>query len=200
MSTVYDISSARTRASAHSKPNASTAAAAHFNSHARTRGFTLAELLIVVAIIAVLVAISIPIFTAQLEKSREAVDLANLRSAYAAGRYQLMEENEAEAKTENSLETYVYDPSSGKLLTFLEANKEKDSNRFLCGKGTSTVGSKDHRHTITYNGGEIDSITNKQVLRGGNSGILYDPSDDVKNHAVIVTLYPPNKTVIAYFQ
>ena len=34
-------------------------------------GFTLAELLIVVAIIAVLVAISIPIFTSQLEKARE---------------------------------------------------------------------------------------------------------------------------------
>ena len=47
------------------------------------KGFTLAELLIVVAIIAVLVAISIPIFTSQLEKSREAVDMANLRSAYA---------------------------------------------------------------------------------------------------------------------
>ena len=46
-------------------------------------GFTLAELLIVVAIIAVLVAISIPIFTSQLEKSREAVDLANMRAAYA---------------------------------------------------------------------------------------------------------------------
>ena len=47
------------------------------------KGFTLAELLIVVAIIAVLVAISIPIFSAQLEKSREATDLANLRAKYA---------------------------------------------------------------------------------------------------------------------
>ena len=47
------------------------------------KGFTLAELLIVVAIIAVLVAISIPIFTSQLEKSREATDQANLRAAYA---------------------------------------------------------------------------------------------------------------------
>ena len=47
------------------------------------KGFTLAELLIVVAIIAVLVAISIPIFSAQLEKSRDAVTVANLRSAYA---------------------------------------------------------------------------------------------------------------------
>jgi type IV pilus assembly protein PilA len=47
------------------------------------KGFTLAELLIVVAIIAVLVAIAIPVFTAQLEKSREATDAANIRSAYA---------------------------------------------------------------------------------------------------------------------
>ena len=47
------------------------------------KGFTLAELLIVVAIIAVLVAIAIPVFTAQLEKAREATDLANVRSAYA---------------------------------------------------------------------------------------------------------------------
>ncbi|MBR2547700.1 MAG: prepilin-type N-terminal cleavage/methylation domain-containing protein [Eubacterium sp.] len=47
------------------------------------KGFTLAELLIVVAIIAVLVVIAIPIFTKQLERSREATDLANVRSAYA---------------------------------------------------------------------------------------------------------------------
>ena len=47
------------------------------------KGFTLAELLIVVAIIAVLVAIAIPVFTSQLEKSREATDLANIRAAYA---------------------------------------------------------------------------------------------------------------------
>lgn len=49
-------------------------------------GFTMAELLVVVAIIAVLVAIAIPVFTTQLEKSREATDLANTRSAYAAFR------------------------------------------------------------------------------------------------------------------
>ena len=36
-----------------------------------------------VAIIAVLVAISIPIFTNQLEKAREATDMANIRAAYA---------------------------------------------------------------------------------------------------------------------
>lgn len=47
------------------------------------KGFTLAELLVVVAIIGVLVAVSIPIFTSQLEKARDAVSIANIRSAYA---------------------------------------------------------------------------------------------------------------------
>lgn len=47
------------------------------------KGFTLMELLIVLAIVGVLVAIAIPVFAKQIEKSREAVDLANVRSAYA---------------------------------------------------------------------------------------------------------------------
>ena len=49
----------------------------------KRNGFTLAELLIVVAIIGVLVAVSIPVFSQQLEKSREATDLANVRAKYA---------------------------------------------------------------------------------------------------------------------
>lgn len=49
----------------------------------QNNGFTLAELLIVVAIIGVLVAISIPIFARQKLKAQEAVDKANLRAAYA---------------------------------------------------------------------------------------------------------------------
>ncbi len=48
------------------------------------KGFTLAELLIVVAIIGILVAISIPIFTSQLRKARLATNQANARAAYAA--------------------------------------------------------------------------------------------------------------------
>ena len=63
------------------------------------KGFTLAELLIVVAIIAVLVAIAIPVFTSQLEKAREATDAANLRAAYA--------EIMAEAVTKDTDVTYT---------------------------------------------------------------------------------------------
>lgn len=63
--------------------------------HRNRNGFTLAELLIVVAVIGVLVAISIPIFSSQMEKSREAVDLANVRAAYA----QVMSDAVTENKT-----------------------------------------------------------------------------------------------------
>ena len=70
----------------------------------------------------VLVAISIPVFTAQLEKAREAVDVSNLRAAYAVG--------QAEALTSSpSAEVKKwYDPSNG---TFKDA-------KVVCGKGTST--------------------------------------------------------------
>ncbi len=57
------------------------------------KGFTLAELLIVVAIIAVLVAIAIPVFTSQLEKAREATDEANIRSIYAQLSADVLTEN-----------------------------------------------------------------------------------------------------------
>ena len=47
------------------------------------KGFTLMEMLIVVAIIAVLVAIAIPVLSNNLHKAKVAADWANLRSYYA---------------------------------------------------------------------------------------------------------------------
>ena len=67
------------------------------------KGFTLAELLIVVAIIAVLVAVSIPIFNGQLEKARRAVDMQNARiiksaltNAYNEGRMDIPKQAEGQ--------------------------------------------------------------------------------------------------------
>lgn len=57
------------------------------------KGFTLMEMLIVVAIIAVLVAIAIPVFNGALTKSKEAADVANVRALYAEWQVSILTEN-----------------------------------------------------------------------------------------------------------
>lgn len=74
------------------------------------KGFTLAELLVVVAIIGVLVGVSIPIFTSQLTKSRQATNMANLRSAKAAAIGDYM------ANSHRGEYTYVYDVEQGTIV------------------------------------------------------------------------------------
>ena len=70
----------------------------------REEGFTLMEMLIVVAIIAVLIAIAIPIFTSQLEKARDATTIANLRSAYAEASAQYLTETRASGGNEITID------------------------------------------------------------------------------------------------
>lgn len=62
------------------------------------------ELLIVIAVIAVLVAVAVPTFTAQTEKAREATDLANIRNAYAEVMNKVLTEGETEYSIEVPLE------------------------------------------------------------------------------------------------
>ena len=57
------------------------------------KGFTLMEMLIVVAIIAVLIAIAIPTFTASLNKAKVATDEANIRAGYASAMAELIAGN-----------------------------------------------------------------------------------------------------------
>ena len=110
------------------------------------RGFTLAELLVVVAIIAILVAVSIPIFTSKLEQSREATDVANMRAAKAAATIELFN-----ADTPITAETtYYYDADAGKLITSAPANGY--------GKGTTKDGEttyKDYYANAAYTGSYI---------------------------------------------
>lgn len=77
-------------------------------------GFTLAELLIVVAIVAVLVAIAVPVFTGSMQKAEDAVDTANKRSAQseALTEYQLAKDDEKAGK----LTQYFYYSDDGKEM------------------------------------------------------------------------------------
>lgn len=66
------------------------------------KGFTLMEMLIVVAIIAVLVAIAIPTFSGALTKSKEAADVANIRALYAEWQIKLLNGDAEEVPADES--------------------------------------------------------------------------------------------------
>lgn len=95
--------------------------------------FRLTEPLIFLVIIGVLVAVSIPIFTSQLEKAREATDVANLRAAKAvAATAYLSDENGLGSTQAEDTVTLEYNAAKGTL----GAAGTGDA----CGKGTTTAG------------------------------------------------------------
>ena len=96
----------------------------------RREGFTMAEMLIVVAIIAVLVAIAIPVFTSQLHKSEVATDQANARSYYA--------ELQAAALTEADYAAGTQDADWDKPLTASSTIKMQNGESITLKTGTVT--------------------------------------------------------------
>lgn len=81
------------------------------NKKLNKKGFTLAELLVVVAILAVLVAVSIPIFTGRLNAAKESTDAANLRAAKAAAVNAYMAAKDTDGAT------YAYIAKDGVVTT-----------------------------------------------------------------------------------
>ena len=78
------------------------------------KGFTLMEMLIAVAIIAVLVAIAIPVFNGALTKSKEAADVANVRATYAEWQTAMLTEN---TKAPADKDAFLKGPAGTDTLT-----------------------------------------------------------------------------------
>lgn len=101
----------------------------------RSGGFTLIEMLIVVAIIAILVIISIPMVNSSLDKAKKATDDANERAAKGAAMVEYMLSDSTTGAV------YHYDADSGKAIKDGEAGADSIA---AYGKGTGTPARNGH--------------------------------------------------------
>lgn len=123
------------------------------------KGFTLAELLIVVAIIGVLVAVSIPIFTSQLAKARLATNQANARSAHAAVVAGLLD-------AEKSVGSATYDTTTGTIGAISDTT-------------TSSGAISTDPSTWTTSSGNFGTTVNKKwTVYVTSSGVAYSYSEN----------------------
>lgn len=118
---------------------------------ANKKGFTIMEMLIVVAIIAVLAAILIPTFNGALTKSKEAADVANIRAGYAQLQVAMLTDNAAVPEEADFLKDYVgadlnYGGTDGAADKF-EYNKT-DETATITYKPTKINDGKEYKWTV----------------------------------------------------
>ena len=134
------------------------------NKKLTKKGFTLAELLIVVAILAILVAVSIPIFTSKLHDAKDSTDMANERAAKAAAVVAYMSATDLEAAGETVV--YWYDSENGLAIKSADGTKPatittsgyNQCSKTGCTKGAGqTANTKYVKVTIAENGTKVTS-------------------------------------------
>lgn len=142
----------------------------------KKNGFTMAELLIVVAIIAVLVAVAIPIFNKQLEKSREAYDIATMRQAASA-----------------AIDIYnsgVYNKASAQAagMGWWGADGASNANAFGAYDPKTSTFKDDKSKVKSYGKGTTEDAGTTFVM--GNDRGAYGSECDYRNACVMVSIYP----------
>lgn len=130
-----------------------------------SKGFTLMEMLIVVAIIAVLVAVMIPVMNNSLEKSRDTATVANLRTAYAEAQVAYLTEDATNKDVKIN-----YDTTDTGVITSIEVSGVKAMGKNTGFSGVETnlpfdassltdMQSKAGTYTVTFAYGANGSIT-----------------------------------------
>ena len=130
-----------------------------------SKGFTLMEMLIVVAIIAVKVAIAIPTFTTSLNKARVAADAANIRSGYASVMADI-------------LTNHLEDKGNGTTPTKVVYNLKKDGTVVAGTEGTYAGDFKTQGKATDTN--KKQDIAGQMLNWGSGKGVqyIYTPSAD----------------------
>lgn len=125
------------------------------------KGFTLMEMLIVVAIIAILVIIAIPTFNSALAKARAATDVANIRSGYAAAQVEAMTEGlkDKDGKDVTTV-TYILQQDG----SVKKSDVTNDAKPYAC------VGASANAASGTTIGGRVEVDIEKTTSENGKIG------------------------------
>ncbi|MBQ6843010.1 MAG: prepilin-type N-terminal cleavage/methylation domain-containing protein [Agathobacter sp.] len=105
------------------------------------KGFTLMEMMIVIAIIVILVAIAVPSFNSSLEKANTATDSANERTAESLGLVKAMD-------PATGAGTYHFDVATGDLAT--GAADKNDAGKAKTGQYIQVVVGADGSVTVSW--------------------------------------------------